>query len=232
VDGKLPAGVALDGVTGVLSGAPAAEGAFPFTVEVRDGKGDRYQQSITLYVHKLVVKTFHLPQAMPNQEFRFKVEVSGGAPPYVFNDLLSVPFPIPNLPPMAQISQDGEIVFTPKYEDGMTIFEVVDSKGEKQMAMIRIQTRKLFIQGSAFLPPATAGERFQFRFAAAAQRGNVVWEADAETLAQIGLALNGETGELSGTPLEKGVYSFEVTARDENRSMGRQFTLTVEGRPN
>jgi putative Ig domain-containing protein len=227
VSGKLPAGIALDGLTGVLSGTPTAEGPSDFTVEARDANGDSYRQSLTLNVNKLVVNTLFLPQAIPNQEYRFKVEVSGGAPPYTFNDFFAFPFPIPGLPPMPKISPEGEITFTPAYVSGTANFEVVDSKGLKQDVILVIQTRKLLIQGSAFLPSASAGQPFNFKFEAAGQQGPVKWEADPESLEQTGLSLNAETGELSGTPIEKGVYSFSITASDDSGSMTRQFTLTV-----
>ncbi|MBK5291313.1 MAG: putative Ig domain-containing protein [Acidobacteriia bacterium] len=227
VSGKLPAGIALDGLTGVLSGTPAAEGTSDFTVEVRDANGNSYKQSLTLNVNKLVVNTLFLPQAIPNQEYRFKIEVSGGAPPYTFNDLLLFPFPIPGLPPMAKISPEGEITFTPAFMSGSTQFEVVDSKGLKQDVFLVIQTRKLLIQGSAFLPSASAGQPFSFVFEAAGQQGPVKWEADPQSLEQTGLSLNTQTGELSGTPMEKGVYSFSIMASDDSSSMTRQFTLTV-----
>ena len=228
VSGKLPAGIALDGLTGVLSGTPTAEGTSDFTVEVRDANGDSYKQSLTMNVNKLVVNTLFLPQAIPNQEYRFKVEVSGGAPPYTFNDFFSFPFPIPGLPPMPKISSEGEITFTPAYTSGTTQFEVVDSKGLKQDVIIVIQTRKLLIQGSAFLPSASAGRSFNFKFEAAGQQGAVKWEADPQVLEATGLSLNAETGVLSGTAPDKGVYSFWVTASDDSSSMTRQFTLTVD----
>ena len=227
VSGTLPAGIALDGLTGVLSGTSTAEGTSDFTVEVRDANGNSYKQSLTLNVNKLVVNTLFLPQAIPHQEYRFKVEVSGGAPPYTFNDLLVFPFPIPGLPPMAKISPEGEITFTPEFLSGATQFEVVDSKGLKQDVLLVIQTRKLLIQGSAFLPSASAGQPFSFVFEAAGRQGPVKWEADPQSLEQTGLSLNTETGELSGTPMEKGVYSFSIMASDDSSSMTRQFTLTV-----
>jgi len=228
VSGELPAGIVLDGLTGVLSGTPTAEGASDFTVEVRDANGDSYRQSLTLNVNKLVVNTLFLPQAIPNEEYRFKVEVSGGAPPYTFNDFFSIPFFVPGLPPMPKISPEGEITFTPKYDDGITLFEVVDSNGLKQDVIIAIHTRKLVIQGSAFLPSAGAGRSFEFKFEAAGQQGTVMWEADPQVLEETGLSLDSETGVLSGTVIDKGVYSFWVTASDDSSSMTRQFTLTVD----
>lgn len=229
VSGGLPPGISLDGAAGVLSGTPTSEGSFDFTVEVRDSKGDSYRQPLTMNVARLVINTLVLPDAIPNQEFRFKVDVSGGSPPYKFNDLFpSLPFPVPGFPVMPHISPEGEITFTPGDSGAPLQFDVVDSQGLSQHAVINVRTRKLLIQGSSFLPSATAGKPFRYQFETAAQKGKVAWAAEQEGLDQTGLTLNPDTGELSGSAIDPGVFSLIVSATDDRGTMTRRFTVTVD----
>jgi len=51
IEGSLPPGLALTGATGILSGAPTAQGAYPFTVRVTDSQGYTTQQVLSITIN-------------------------------------------------------------------------------------------------------------------------------------------------------------------------------------
>lgn len=50
IDGALPAGMAFDGLTGILSGTPGESGEFPFTVTVADGTNPPVERNFLLSI--------------------------------------------------------------------------------------------------------------------------------------------------------------------------------------
>ena len=63
--GKLPAGMRLESVTGLLTGTPGEQGTFTFTIKLSDGKAkpDTTMQEYTLEVGAPAADTLQVPQA-------------------------------------------------------------------------------------------------------------------------------------------------------------------------
>jgi hypothetical protein len=84
--GSLPAGIALNPVSGLLSGTPAASGTFMFTVLVTDNAGNRATQQFTLIVGSglAIITGAVLPPATIQQAYSLTLDVAGGRPPYTW----------------------------------------------------------------------------------------------------------------------------------------------------
>ena len=228
VDGSLPPGLALDGAAGLISGTATAEGEHKFTVEVRDSNGDTFRQPFNLRVAKLVLRTPLLPSAIIGQEYKFKLEMAGGQPPYRWRNDFSFPFVIPGMPALPSISTEGEITYQPTEDAGMLMVTVMDDAGASQRMTLGLETRGVTLMGSAILPAATAGAPYSYKFQTAGQSGAVTWSDADNDMQDTGLALDGQTGELSGTPQTAGVFTIRVTAEDGDSGDTRAFTLAVE----
>ncbi len=231
VEGSLPPGLALDGATGTIAGAAAAEGEHKFTVEVRDANGDTFRQPLSLRVAKLVLTNPLLPAAVIGQEYRYKLEMAGGQPPYQFRNDFALPFIIPGLPAMPSITPEGEISYQPASEadeGGMLMLTVMDAAGATQRMTLMIETRGVTAMGSAILPAATAGVPYRYQFQSAGQSGEVVWEDVNNDLQDTGFALDEKTGELSGTPSAAGIVTLRVTAASGKSEDTRSYMLPVE----
>jgi hypothetical protein len=85
--GALPAGLALNQATGVISGTPAAIGDFAITVKVTDSGNRMDDQSlvITVYGPSLQLLTNSLPSAIRGSTYSAQLTAVGGLPPYAFS---------------------------------------------------------------------------------------------------------------------------------------------------
>ncbi len=87
VEGSLPSGLALSN-DGVLSGAPAAAGAYNFTIEVRDNTGATSLFSFPLSVSSatnLSIATAQLPNFVIGAAYNVSILATGGTSPYLFS---------------------------------------------------------------------------------------------------------------------------------------------------
>jgi hypothetical protein len=168
------------------------------------------------------------------QEYRYKLEMAGGQPPYRWRNDFALPFVIPGMPAMPSITADGEISYQPAGdgdEGGMLMLTVTDSAGASQRMTLMIETRGVTATGSAILPPATAGAPYSYKFQSAGHNGDVVWEDADNDLRDTGLALDEQTGELSGTPSAAGIITLRVTATNGDTEDTRSYMLPVEPTP-
>lgn len=109
VGGALPAGLTLDGATGVLDGTPKAAGSFTALLSVNASGGGQAQQAVTLQVRpKLSIVTKSLPRAKSGKRYRGRIVVAGGIAPVTLSST-SV------FPPGIKLNADtGRLTGTPK----------------------------------------------------------------------------------------------------------------------
>jgi hypothetical protein len=222
--GNLPPGLALDASSGMLSGAPSATGSFTFTVQVRDQAQTAASREFTVRISDpLLITTATLPVTTEGLAYQAAIAAAGGFPPYVFSLAGG------GLPPGIALATDGTLSGSATAAGQFTLtVRVVDSEG---LAAERAYTLTVFQRPAiitATLPDGRVGESYSAPVEAAG-RSPFQWSVTSGSLPQ-GLALNAQTGDITGTPTQHGAFTFEVTVSDGNQpplSASRTFTLNV-----
>ncbi|MCC6544406.1 MAG: putative Ig domain-containing protein [Nitrospirae bacterium] len=95
---------------------------------------------------------------------------------------------------------------------------------------IRMKTKGLFITPPQ-LPDGTMGSSYNEKLSAIG--GSPVWKLASGNLPP-GMSLNTNTGDITGTPTETGIYSFTITGVDpvSKYSRSRDYTLNINSIPN
>jgi hypothetical protein len=214
--GALPPGIGLSG-DGRFAGIPAVSGRFVYALEVNDalGRTSRLTCDLTVEEPALNLETAcPLASVETGQAVRIALEASGGAAPYSWSAVGS-------LPPGLVVSPDGQLQGTPNAA-GAFQFQIVvrdrDGLGAGKPCAMGVRRAPLSIS-SCPLPPAQLGRSFE---AALASEGGVapyVWTASGALPA--GLTLSSE-GRLSGIPVAPGTAVFTVAVRDGNGILATQ----------
>ncbi|MCC6232330.1 MAG: putative Ig domain-containing protein [Verrucomicrobiales bacterium] len=130
--GRLPEGMTLDPLTGVLSGTPAESGEFRFVVDVMDLSEVVKAQSYVLEIREpLSIESLAVPGAQVGESFTFAFLGAGGVPPYFWSGT--------GLPDGLHLGQDGAMTGIPALESvGEHLLEVslADSRGVKTSALM------------------------------------------------------------------------------------------------
>lgn len=222
--GNLPPGVTLDAATGTLSGTPSTAGSFTFTAQVQDAAQNTATRTYTVrFGEPLVITTSSLPEATEGQPYQAVLAAAGGFPPYAFSLAGG------SLPPGMALAADGTISGTPGVSGQFTFTaHVLDSEG---LTADRAFTLTVFLRPAILttaLPEGRAGDSYNALLEAAG-RAPFQWGLTSGSLPQ-GLALNAETGAITGTPAEHGSFTIEVTVSDGNQpplTASRTFTLNI-----
>jgi hypothetical protein len=90
-----------------------------------------------------------------------------------------------------------------------------------------LRVRGTTILTSYFLAEATEGVPYHAQLQAVGNSSPIRWSVDKGDLSLIGLTLNQQTGELSGTPTRAGAIAFAVRAQAADGHT-RSFALTVK----
>lgn len=197
--GSLPAGLALDPASGVISGTPTAAGSATFTVTATDsGHLPRvFSRQLTLtVVPGLVGTTSSLPQAAVDQGggYSAQLSVSGGTAPYVWAATGT-------LPKGLSLSPDGVITGVPK-ETGVFPFtvQVTDMSSPplsttESLSITVVGSLKITTQS---MPDALAGQPYVETLTATGGTAPYTWSVPPGAL-PAGLSLDPVTGTVSGT---------------------------------
>ncbi len=224
LSGSFPPGLVLDSGTGALSGAPSAAGSFTFTVQVQDAASTTAARTYTVrFADPLVITTTSLPEGAEGQPYQTLLAATGGFPPYAFSLAGG------SLPSGVALAADGTLSGTPG-ESGQFSFtaQVLDGEG---LTASRVLTLTVFLRPSIVttaLPEGRVGDSYNATLEAAG-RGPFLWSLASGSLPQ-GLALNAQTGAITGTPLQHGSFPIQVTVTDGNQpplTASRAFTLVI-----
>jgi hypothetical protein len=219
----LPAGIALDPQTGTLSGSPSSPGSFDIAASVTDAAGRSDQRSYPLLVLEAPhFVTASLPPATATVSYAVRTEASGGKAPLVYG------LGSGSLPPGVAIDASGTLSGTPS-APGTYSFElsVTDAHGSVHRASFTLEVHQAPpIIVTSELTSAHVAREYRFTFSASGGTPPYSWSKVAGEL-PAGLAFS-TTGELSGTPILGGTFSFTAEVRDANGQTGTQsFSLRV-----
>jgi uncharacterized protein YhjY with autotransporter beta-barrel domain len=226
--GSLPTGLTLDGTTGAISGTPTAGGTFACTIRATDSAGNvgtrAYSTSIA---SPMSVTPNTLPGGTYGTAYSQTVTAVGGAGSYTY--VVSAG----TLPQgLALNGATGAITGTPTHV-GASTFTIEATDG----ALTAVQSYTVSIAGvtlavgPATLPAGTSGTAYAQTIAATGGNGTYTYSLVSGAL-PTGLALNTNTGALSGTPTVTGSYSFDVSAQDTAGNTGaRSYTLALAAPP-
>lgn len=228
--GELPPGLSLN-AQGELSGKPTAAGDFPFTVEAVDQglEPQHTRQDFTVHVKPLLrLAGPSIPADVPSgTKYTESISSTGGTPPYRF-ELVSGSA----LPAGILLRDTGRLEGTAG-ATGTVAFDVrvTDSDDPPQVVVRTLQLTTVSCPGLALclrtrtVPDARVGTAYTYLLQANAGTGTLSWKLLSGMLPP-GLQFATDTGTLSGTPSQAGLYEFTVSASDLLDT--RQLPLTLK----
>jgi hypothetical protein len=222
--GSLPAGIALNASTGVLSGSPTVAGTSSFTVKVTDANGQSATQATTLTVVAGPALSFPAPSSGEvKTAYSVTLAVSGGTGPYTWSVSSG------SLPDGITLNGSTGVLSGSPTVAGTSSFtvKVTDANGQTATEL----TSLVVVAGPALSFPAPpSGEvtaPYLVTLAVSGGTGPYTWSVSSGSL-PAGITLDPSTGVLSGTPTADGTSSFTVKVTDANgQSATEATTLTV-----
>ncbi len=240
--GSLPAGLTLNGSTGVISGTPTASGTSSFTVQVSDAPSIPQTASRTLALTvaaqsqgtPLQVTSTSLASGQTKTAYSASLSATGGTAPYAWSIASG------SLPTGLSLSGTSGVISGTPSAAGSSSFtvQVTDSSSTPQLA-----TQPLSITvTNASAPPALAisttalaGAQMQSGYSstltATGGTSPYSWSVSSGSLPG-GLSLSAPSGVLSGTPTASGTYTFTVKVADSTsptpQTATQSLTLAVD----
>jgi hypothetical protein len=215
-EGSLPGGLNLDPTSGIISGTPAAEGPFEFTLRASAGTAyadRRFDMRVLAPTVELEIATPSLPTAIASRTYRARLVAVGGTPPYEWSA-------ISRLPTGLELSPEGELFGEPETPGSLPItFRVRDAVGvskSKDLALNVINANSSIEIVQVPLPTAIVGlpycEPENIRLEAKNGIAPYLWSLIGAPPAGLTLA---DDGSLCGTPEQAGRFPITVRAQDQ-----------------
>lgn len=222
--GVLPPGLNLS-VSGTLSGNPTTAGTYSFRIRVADVQGATAVKDFTLEVINPVrIQTpSPLPPGAVGSPYAQTLSATGGTQPY-FWDIYE------GLPPGLTLSSAGVISGTPTtigtYTFTVTVYDATERSDSRTFTLVVSTPLSVASQS---LPDAVVGSPYSQSLLATGGAPPYTWSVSGGSL-PAGLILNAN-GQITGTPVVVGVFSFSVQVRDAGGRIATGFyTLTVQPR--
>lgn len=221
--GGLPPGTAFSGST--LGGTPSQEGTYRFSINVTDSQGRVAGNSYTVVIEPallpLTVTPDSISGAQVNQPYSASFGATGGRAPYAFAISGALPAGV-------GFNAAGLLSGTPteggNFAFSVTVTDALQNQASKGYTLN--VTGNLIITTQAPLADGTVGTPYSVGFGASGGRPPYTWQVSGTT--PPGLAFDGASGALSGTPTQGGTFGFTVQVSDTQRlTASRGFSITI-----
>jgi putative Ig domain-containing protein len=205
--GALPAGIALDGATGTLSGTATESGDFPVTIRVTDAASGTADVDLTIHVESGPAPLAITPPgplvATIGTTASAQFSATGGTPPYRWT-ASGVDVGLENsLPNGITLEEDGRLTGVPGYPAGtyhfqIDVFDAAHTEAHL-LADLVVQAPSGLRVTDPLPPEGVIGQPYSFQFHAAGGAPPYAWTIWLGGNPPDGLVLSGD-GTLSGTP--------------------------------
>ncbi len=234
--GNLPAGLAVNNASSMISGTPTASGSSTFTLQVKDSSAtpqtatESFTVTISAAVVAVSITTGSLTGGQVSSSYAATLTASGGTTPYTWS-LSSGTLPAG----LTLSASTGQISGTPTAAGTSTFtVQVKDSSSPQQTA-----TKSLSITVAAAVTPVTistssvpsgqVGTAYSATLAAGGGTTPYSWGISSGALPG-GVTLS-TAGTISGTPTASGSFSFTVKVTDSTtptaQTATKSFTISV-----
>ena len=211
----LPVGLAFNAATATISGTPTKVGTSNITLSVADAENPKAMttQSYALRVvsELLTINAVTLPKAGVGQQFTQQFAVTGGVAPFTWSVITGA------LPQGLKLSTAGILSGTPvQFAAGSPFtIQVADTETPAQIstASFTLPVQNTLTITSTTLPAATVGVRYSTPVTATGGLPPYFWVAGAN-LDALGLAIDPNTGVISGIPQVAGTFQGGVSVTD------------------
>jgi hypothetical protein len=222
------AGLSFDSTTGTLQGTPQNAGTFNIVIQVADSAGSKVSQSYSVVVNQpslTMIVSGQLPPGAVDTPYSQKIPVivSGGTPPYTWSvtggSVPGLDFDAANVALSGIPTTPGTFTLT---------IQVRDSAGltSSRPFSVTIAPASLNITTVRQLPDAAFNVPFSQQFTASGGVPPYTWSANG---LPTGLAMDANSGIVSGTPIAAGSFSFAVTVADSSLNhYSDRFTINVK----
>jgi hypothetical protein len=223
VTGSLPAGLSLNGASGVISGTPSGAGSSSFSIVATDGDGATGSRSYTVTVNAaVVITTPSLPVATVGTPYSQTVAAAGGTGSYTFAVTSGA------LPAGLSLNGAGLISGTPSTAGSSTVtITATDGNSATGSQSYTLTVNPVLALNPTSLPAGTVGSAYSQSVTASGGTGPYTYAVTSGPL-PAGLSLNTASGAITGTPTASGTSIFSITATDSIGASGlRAYSVTI-----
>jgi Putative Ig domain len=227
--GSLPAGLTL-GSSGVLSGTPSGAGSYSFTVRV-DGGGRSASKQLSLVVVDKLSASAPTDQTWEvRRPLQISINARGGTPGYSWK----VTGALPEHTGFIGNQGNGSTSYVRGVpaQDGAfpIVLTVTDADGATAQVTLTLTVAPRLQIATFAVGRAQVGRRYWLALASTGGVGDTSWVLAAGSLPS-GLALDTETGVVSGKPRVSGRFRFTVAVTDSLEAKAAMtYTLKVKRR--